>query len=137
MEGPRDEVHVNDNFPDEQLLVIEDTKHVPWFFDYVNYLVAKVIPPYFSHQQKKRFFANLKHYYWEELILYKHFADQVIRRYVPEDESGSILNHYHTLSCGGHFGGQRIEKRYFNQVSIGLACSRMLTNLYLPVINPT
>ena len=48
-EGLRDEVHVNDNFPDEQLLVIEDTKHVPWFANYVNYLVAKVIPPDFSY----------------------------------------------------------------------------------------
>ena len=50
LEGPRDEVHVNDNFLDEQLLVVEDTKLVPWFFDYVNYLVAKVIPPDFSYQ---------------------------------------------------------------------------------------
>ena len=29
LEGPRDEVQVNDNFLDEQLLVIEDTKPVP------------------------------------------------------------------------------------------------------------
>ena len=111
LEGPRDEVQVNDDFPDEQLLVIEDTKPVPWFSDYVNYLVAKVIPPDFSYQQKKRFFAHLKHYYWEEPILYKHCADQVVRRCVPEDEMGSILNHYHTLSCGGHFGGQRTTSK--------------------------
>ena len=39
--------------------------------------------------------------------MYKHCADQVIRRCVPEYEMGSILNHCHTLSCGGHFGGQR------------------------------
>ena len=45
LERPRDEVRVNNNFPDEQLLVIEDTKSIPWFVDYVNYLVAKVIPP--------------------------------------------------------------------------------------------
>ena len=67
LEGPSDEVQVNDNFPDEQLLVIEDTKPVPWFVDYVNYLVANGIPPDFSYQQKKRFFAHLKHHYWEEL----------------------------------------------------------------------
>ena len=79
LEGPRDEVHVNDDFPDEQLLVIEDTKLVPWFADYVNYLMTKVILPDFSYQQKKRFFAHLKHYYCEEPILYKHCVDQVIR----------------------------------------------------------
>ena len=54
---------MNDDFPDEQLLAIEDKKPVPWFTDYVNYLVAKVIPPKFRYQQKKRFFAHLKHYY--------------------------------------------------------------------------
>ena len=39
--------------------------------------------------------------------MYKHWANQVIRRCVPEDEMGSILNHYHALSWGRHFGGQR------------------------------
>ena len=107
LEGASDEVQVNDDFPDEQLLAIEDKRAVPWFADYVNYLVAKVIPPEFSYQQKKRFFAHLKHYCWEEPILYKHCADQVIRRCVPEDEMNNILNHCHTLPCGGHFGGQR------------------------------
>ena len=105
LEGSRDEVQVNDDFPYERLLEIEDTKSTPWFADYVNYLVAKEFPPEFSYQQKKRFFAQLKHCYWEEPILYKHCADQVIRRCVPEDEMGSILNNCHTLPCGGHFGG--------------------------------
>ena len=107
LEGARDDVPVNDEFPDEKLLAIEDKRAVPWFADFVNYLVAKVIPPEFNYQQKKRFFAHLKHYYWEEPILYRHCADQVIRRCVPEDEMHSILNHCHTLPCGGHFGGQR------------------------------
>ena len=107
LEGARDDVPVNDEFPDEKLLAIEDKRAVPWFADYVNYLVAKVVPPEFNYQQKKRFFAHLKHYYWEEPILYRHCADQVIRRCVPEDEMHSIMNHCHTLPCGGHFGGQR------------------------------
>ena len=107
LEGARDDVPVNDEFPDEKLFTIEDKRAVPLFPDYVNYLVAKVIPPEFNYQKKKRFFAHLKHYYWEEPILYRHCADQVIRRCVPEDEMHNILNHCHTLSCGGQFGGQR------------------------------
>ena len=63
LEGASDEVQVNDDFPDEQLLDIEDKRAVPWFADYVNYLVAKVVPPEFNYQRKKRFFAHLKHYY--------------------------------------------------------------------------
>ena len=107
LEGARDDFPVNDEFPDEKHLSIEDKRAVPWFADFVNYLVAKVVPPEFNYQHKKRFFAHLKHYYWEEPILYRHGADQVIRRCVPEDEMHSILNHCHTLPCGGHFGGQR------------------------------
>ena len=66
-----------------------------------------MIQPEFNYQQRKRFFAHLKLYYWEEPILYKHCVDQVIRRCVSEQEMESILNHFHTLACGGHFGGQR------------------------------
>ena len=107
LKGASDEVQVNDDFPNEHLLAIEDKREVPWFADYVNYLVAKVVPPEFNYQQKNRFFAHLRHYYWEEPILYRHCTDQVIRRYVPEDEMNSVLNHCHTLPCGGHFGSQR------------------------------
>ena len=63
LEGPSKEIHINDDFPDEQLLEIEDKEPVPWFADFVSYLVARVLPPEFSYQQKKRFFAQLKHYY--------------------------------------------------------------------------
>ena len=56
-------------------------------------LVFKVIPLEFNYQQRKRFFTHLKHYYWEEPILYKHCADHVIRICVPEEEMESILNH--------------------------------------------
>ena len=83
LEGLSKEIHISDDFPDEQLLAIEYEKPVPWFVDLVNYLVARVLPPEFSYLQKKRFFAQLKHYYWEEPILYKHCANQVIIRCVP------------------------------------------------------
>ena len=39
--------------------------------------------------------------------MYKHCANQVIRRYMPEEEMESILNHCYTLACGGNFWGQR------------------------------
>ena len=107
MEGPSKEIQINDDFPNEQLLAIEDIKLVPWFANYVNYLMDKVLPPEFNYQQNKIFFAHLKHYYWEEPIFYRHCADQVIRRCVLNEEMESILNHFHTLACGGHFGGQR------------------------------
>ena len=45
LEGLSKEIQINDDFPDEQLLAIEDKKPVPWFADLVNYLVEKVLPP--------------------------------------------------------------------------------------------
>ena len=132
LEGARDDVPVNDEFPDEKLLAIEDKRAVPWFVDYVNYLVAKVVPLEFNYQQKKRFFAHLKHYYWEEPSLYRHCADQVIRRCVPEDEMKSIMNHCHTLPCGGQFGGQRTAAKVLHT---GLPYSKMLIDSFPLVTN--
>ena len=57
LEGSSKEIQINDDFPNEQLLEIEDKEPVLWFADFVNYLVARVLPPKFSYQQKKRFFA--------------------------------------------------------------------------------
>ena len=50
LEGPSKEIHISDDFPDEQLLAIKDKEPIPWFADFVNYLVARVLPPEFSYQ---------------------------------------------------------------------------------------
>ena len=50
LEGPSKEIQINDDFPDEQVLAINKIKPVPWFVDYVNYLVARVLPLEFSYQ---------------------------------------------------------------------------------------
>ena len=57
LQGSSKEIHINDDFPDEQLLAIEDKNPVPWFADLVNYLEAKVLPLEFIYLQKKRFFT--------------------------------------------------------------------------------
>ena len=35
LEGENDDIQVNDDFPDERILAIEDKRAVPWFADYV------------------------------------------------------------------------------------------------------
>ena len=104
LEGPSKEIQISDDFPNEHILAIEDIKPMPWFVDYVNYLVEKVFPVKFNYQHKRRFFAYLKHYYWEEPIMCKHCVNQVIRRCVPEEEIESILNHCHSSMWGGTLG---------------------------------
>src|SRR5436190_10563998 len=79
----------------------------PWFADIANYLVNEVLPKGMSFQQKKRFFAELKYYFWEDPFLYRQCADQIIRRCVMEHEVEEILQHCHTLQAGGHHGPDR------------------------------
>ncbi|XP_062103746.1 uncharacterized protein LOC133814852 [Humulus lupulus] len=100
-------VQVNDHFPAEQLFGVSDNSSVPWFSDFVNFLLSKIVPPEMTRQQLKKFYSEVKHYYWEEPILYRHCVDQVIHRCVLEDEMNSILSHCHTKKCGGHFGASR------------------------------
>ena len=57
-----DPLPIDDNFPDEQLAVINASCDTPWYADYANYIVAKFIPPSFTYQQKRKFFYDLRQY---------------------------------------------------------------------------
>ncbi|CAL2255753.1 unnamed protein product [Prunus armeniaca] len=76
-------------FPDEQLYSIISSE-APWYADF-----------------KKKLFSLVKHYYWDDLYLWKHGPEQVILRCVPEEEMEDILRHCHTFACGGHFGASK------------------------------
>ncbi|GJU10244.1 reverse transcriptase domain-containing protein [Tanacetum coccineum] len=67
----------DDNFPGETLMEI-NTKDEPWFADFANYLVGDIIPKGMTYQQKKKFFSDLKHYFWEEPYLFKVCSDDLI-----------------------------------------------------------
>ncbi|XP_062118310.1 uncharacterized protein LOC133831924 [Humulus lupulus] len=49
-------VQINDYFPDEQLFGVSNKAKAPWYVDYVNFLVAKVVPPDMSRAQLKKFY---------------------------------------------------------------------------------
>src|SRR3954468_19087124 len=100
----RDSAPINEQFPDEWLLSIREE---PWFADIANYLARKVLRPDMTPQEKKRFFSQLKYYFWEDPHLYKRCADQMLRRCVMEGEIEGILMHCHTLQAGGHYSGNR------------------------------
>ncbi|GJT48146.1 retrovirus-related pol polyprotein from transposon TNT 1-94 [Tanacetum coccineum] len=64
-----DDSDIDDKFSGETLMEIT-TKDEPWFTDFANYMACDVIPKGMMYQQKK-FFSNLKNYFWEDPYLFK------------------------------------------------------------------
>ena len=99
---------IGDSFPDEQLFSIV---HCPWYANIVNYLVTGQIPPQWTSQQKRKFLADIKKYYFDDPYLFKYCPDQLMRRYVPNDDQIGILTFCHSESCGGHFSARKIADK--------------------------
>ena len=103
-----DDMPIDDSFPDDHLFGVTEevlklaSLPVPWYADFVNYLVCNEVPQDLTWQQRKKFFADVRHYYWSEPFLFKRCSDGVIRRCISEDEVESIVAHFHSLPCGGH-----------------------------------
>lgn len=55
-----------------------------------------------NYQYKKKFLVDLKHYYWDEPLLFKRCADNIFRRSVPKEEIENVITHCHASAYGGH-----------------------------------
>ncbi|KAL5558584.1 hypothetical protein UlMin_034795 [Ulmus minor] len=71
---PNEEIDgdINEIFPDEQLLAVREA---PWYADIVNYLAKGTPPPELSYQGKKKIFADIKYYIWDDPFLFKIFIE--------------------------------------------------------------
>ncbi|GJS81864.1 reverse transcriptase domain-containing protein [Tanacetum coccineum] len=105
-----DDSEVDDNFLGETLMII-DTSNEPWFADFVNYLTGEIIPKRMTYQQKKKFFSDLKNYFWEEPYLFKVCFDGMIRRCISGPETQTILDQCHHGPTGGHYGPNITAKK--------------------------
>ena len=85
-----DPLPIDDSFPDEQLVVINASRTAPWYADYANYIVAKYLPPSFTYQQKKKFFYDLRHYFWDDPHLYKEGVCQCQNRRISGRGSRTV-----------------------------------------------
>ncbi|KAI3708571.1 hypothetical protein L2E82_37828 [Cichorium intybus] len=94
------EAGIKDSFPDEQLLELTGA---PWYANYVNFLATGAMPAHWTKQRQKQFRTYGKRYIWDDSDLFKLGEDQIIRRCVPDEEIGEIMDHCHASTCGGHF----------------------------------
>ena len=84
---------------------------LPWYADIVNYLACGIMPPDFSYQQKRKLGIDTRVYIWDDPLLFIRGAYQIIRRCVPEDEQGGIIDKCHASPYGGHFAKERIAQK--------------------------
>ncbi|GJX13954.1 reverse transcriptase domain-containing protein [Tanacetum coccineum] len=109
-------MEINDNFPYESLSMISlnpDNKP-PWFADIANYLVGNVLVKGMSSRQKKKFFKDIRHYFWDDPYLFRICVDQIIRRCVNVQESIDILQACHHGPTRGHHGPNYTAKKVFD-----------------------
>ena len=97
---------ISGTFPDEQLMAMNSL--ILWYANFVNYLAYNVFPIELKSQQRKTFLRDAKSYQWDDPLLFKRCADQVIRGCVPQEEYDEILTKYHSSPYGEHSGGERI-----------------------------
>ncbi|GJR68610.1 reverse transcriptase domain-containing protein [Tanacetum coccineum] len=105
--------NINEHFPLETLGVIS-SKNTPWFADYANFHAGNFIIKGMSTQQKRKFFKDVKHYFWDDPYLFRTCADQIIRRCVHGQEAIDILKACHEGPTGGHHSANITARKVFD-----------------------
>ncbi|GJR46331.1 reverse transcriptase domain-containing protein [Tanacetum coccineum] len=115
-EGDLEKMEINETFPLETLGIISshNDSSTPWFADIANYHAGNFVVKGMSSQQKKKFFKDVKHYFWDDPYLFKICADQMIRRCVYGQEAVDILTACHNGPTGGHHGANYTAKKVFD-----------------------
>ncbi|GJS92533.1 reverse transcriptase domain-containing protein [Tanacetum coccineum] len=67
-----------------------------------------------STQQKRKFFKDIKHYFWDDPYLFHTCADQIIRRCVFGQEALEILKACHEGPTGGHHSANITARKVFD-----------------------
>nr|GEV52737.1 reverse transcriptase domain-containing protein [Tanacetum cinerariifolium] len=82
--------------------------------DFANFHARNFIVKGMSSQQNKKFFKDVKHYFWDDPYLVWICADQIIRRCVHGQEAYDILKACHEGPTGGHHGANFTAKKVFD-----------------------
>ncbi|GJR47684.1 reverse transcriptase domain-containing protein [Tanacetum coccineum] len=117
LENPHKDVlenkDINEYFPLETLGALSNGSTL-WFVDYANFHVGNFIIKGMTTQQKKKFFKDVKHYFWDDHYLFRICADQIIQRCVHGQEAHDILKACHEGPTGGHHSANLTAKKVFD-----------------------
>nr|GEX85488.1 reverse transcriptase domain-containing protein [Tanacetum cinerariifolium] len=115
-EGDLKKKEINETFLLEILgsISFSGDSGTPWFADIANYHAGNFVVKGMSSQQKKKFFTDVEHYFWDDPYLFKICADQMIRRCVHGQEAVDILTACHNGPTGGHHGMSYTAKKVFD-----------------------
>ncbi|GJX15066.1 reverse transcriptase domain-containing protein, partial [Tanacetum coccineum] len=113
--GTFTEEEITDEFLDEHLMILkaELNSDEPWYADYVNYIVGKIVPPNWTPEKRRRFFSQVKNYFWDEPYAFKLCSDNVIRRCVAGNEILGILAHCHSGPTRGHHSASTTGRKVY------------------------
>nr|GEV01407.1 reverse transcriptase domain-containing protein [Tanacetum cinerariifolium] len=115
LENPHKDVlenkDINENFPLETLGSLSSDS-TPWFADIANFQERNFIKKGLTYQQKKKFFKDVKHYFWDDPYLFQIYTDQIIHHCVHGQEAIDILKACHEGPTGGHHGANLTAKKY-------------------------
>ncbi|GJS48429.1 reverse transcriptase domain-containing protein [Tanacetum coccineum] len=120
LENPYENVfdpkEINETFPLETLnsVTSHDNQSTPWFADIANYHAGNFLIKGMSTQQKRKFFKDVKHYFWDDPYLFRTCADQIIRRCVFGQEALEILKACHEGPTGGHHSANITARKVFD-----------------------
>ncbi|GJZ17031.1 reverse transcriptase domain-containing protein, partial [Tanacetum coccineum] len=115
LENPYQDVlenkEITETFPLETLCMVtfRGDSSTPWFANIANYHAGNVIVKGMLSQQKKKFFKDVKHYFWDDLYLFRVCADPMIRQCVYGQEAVDILMSCHNEPTEGHHGANYVE----------------------------
>nr|GEY02510.1 reverse transcriptase domain-containing protein [Tanacetum cinerariifolium] len=130
LENPHKDVFenkdINENFPLETLGKIS-SRSTPWFADFANFHAGNFIVKGMSSQQKKKFFKDVKHYFWDDPTFFEYVPIKsfdgvcmdkkllIFSKLIIKDPPGAI-----TVPIS-------LPRKYLMPVSFGLPFIRMLT----------
>ncbi|GKB20002.1 reverse transcriptase domain-containing protein [Tanacetum coccineum] len=106
---------IADEFPDEYLMMLKTmfNDDEPWYADFVNYIAGKVVPPKWTSEKRKRFYSQVKSYFWDEPHAFKLCSNNIMRRCVTGSNVFEILAHCHSGPTEGHHSAfAKVRKVY-------------------------